>query len=151
QFRRTVNAALHAHSGITVLRINDFEWRGLAHPLDLGRIKLAANHTFHRIDGVRRIRHGLPLRNLPYEVLALISETDHTGCGASAFFVRHDLNGAAFEDRNAALRRTQVNPDNLSHVVTAGELLVLVCGHFHHRGPQQAIPDAIAAGNFFGH
>ena len=78
-------------------------------------LELAADEPLGAVDGVLGVRHGLPLRDLTDEHLALVIPCDDARRDARTLFVHDHLRLAPFHDRDDAVRRPEVDPDNLAH------------------------------------
>ena len=76
-----------------------------------------ANKAFDAEDGVGGVRNGLALRRNADQAFAVLRESNAGGGRSPAFAIRNDNWLAAFHHRNARVRRTQVDSDDLSHLV----------------------------------
>src|SRR5207245_1372438 len=83
----------------------------------LGGAELPADEALHGEDGVLRIGEGLPLGDLADEALPLGGEADDRRRRPRALLVGYDLGRSALHHRDAGVRRTQVDPDHLTHAV----------------------------------
>jgi len=80
--------------------------------LGLVGVELAADQPLDGEDGVHRIGDRLPLRDLPDEPIVLLGEPDDRRSRAAPLAVAQDLRGRAFHDRDAAVRRAQVDSED---------------------------------------
>src|SRR5262249_30284970 len=74
-----------------------------------------ANEALGGVDGVGWIDDGLPLGDLADEHVALLVRCDDRGREARALLVDDDLRFLTFHHRDDAVRRAQIDPDDLSH------------------------------------
>jgi hypothetical protein len=116
---RGVGLPLHLDGGEIVLTLHDLvgDARGLG--LHLGH--LPAHEALDREDGVLGVGHGLTLRDLADEALAVLAEADHGGRGPTPFRVRDDDGVAPLHDGDDRVGRAEVDTDHLVwHVVLSG-------------------------------
>src|SRR5690606_17372910 len=97
-----VTLQLHERAGADLLR-------RVALPIDLVGLPVGAHVTLHRSDGAVNVRHGLALRGLTDEHLAVLRECDDRWRGAKPLGIRDDGRLATFEDRNNRVGGTEVN------------------------------------------
>src|SRR5205814_4045529 len=71
--------------------------------------------ALHRDHGVLRVLHGLALGDLADEALALASRGHDGGRGARALGVGNDHGLAILHDGDAAVRRSEIDPDDATH------------------------------------
>ena len=107
---------------------------------------LAAHEALDREDGVLRIGDGLALGDGADEAVAVLREGDDGRGGAPALDVLDDGRLAAFEDGHARVRRAEVDPDGLAHVVRTPCLLVLYVGNLSLRLADRSGPPAARDG-----
>ncbi|EIL99176.1 putative NAD-specific glutamate dehydrogenase [Rhodanobacter thiooxydans LCS2] len=79
--------------------------------------ELAADQALHRVEGVLRVGHALALGRGAHQHLAVLGEGDDGRRGAIAFRVLDDLGRAAVHHGHAGVGRTQVDADDLAHVI----------------------------------
>ena len=129
--RRAVLLAAGVHARVAVGAADDLvrDDRLLLAHLGL----LAAHEALDREDGVLRIGDGLALGDGADEAVAVLREGDDGRGGAPALDVLDDGRLAAFEDGHARVRRAEVDPDGLAHVVRTPCLLVLYVGNLSLR------------------
>ena len=70
-------------------------------------------------DGAVRIRHGLALCRLSDKPLPVFCKCDDRRRRSCSLRVRDDSRLAAFHDRHAAVCRSKVNSDNLTHNIAS--------------------------------
>ena len=73
----------------------------------------AAHEPLDRIDGTRRVGHGLPLGRLADQGLPLGREGDDRRRQPAPLLVGDDRDVAAFHHRDHAVRRPEVDPNDL--------------------------------------
>ena len=129
--RRAVLLAARVHARVAVGAADDLvrDDRLLLAHLGL----LAAHEALDREDGVLRIGDGLALGDGADEAVAVLREGDDGRGGAPALDVLDDGRLAALEDGHARVRRAEVDPDGLAHVVRTPCLLVLYVGNLSLR------------------
>jgi hypothetical protein len=79
-------------------------------------VEPAADEALHRENRVVGIGDRLPLCRLADQAFAVLGEGHDRWSGPRAFRILDDLRLAAFHDCNAAVRRPQVDADDLSHM-----------------------------------
>src|ERR1700688_3398735 len=84
----------------------------------LGIVVLAADQALHREHRVERIRDRLALGDRPHQPVPFLGEGDDRGGGAAALAVGQHPRLDTFDDRDAAVGRPEVDPDDLAQ--TAG-------------------------------
>ena len=85
--------------------------------LDLNVIPAPAHEALDRVNGVFRVGDGLALGKLPYKPLSSLGECDDGRDGAPTLGGRNDRWLAALHDGHDRVRRTEVDADDLSHVM----------------------------------
>ena len=68
------------------------------------RVIFATDQSFDRVDRIRCVGNSLALGNLSDQTLTFVGKPDHAGRRAATLFIRHDLDRAAFEHRDATIR-----------------------------------------------
>ena len=94
---------------------DDLVRQDLARVLRLLGVVLAADEPLDREDRVHRVRDRLALGDLADQPLAVLGEADDRGRRAAALAVREDLRRGAFDDGDAAVRRAEVDAEDLAH------------------------------------
>ena len=89
-------------------------------------------------DRAIRVGDGLALRQLAYEPLTGFREGDDRRGRAASFGIRDDDRRLSLHDRDDRIGRTEVDPDNFSHVLP---FLFIVCAAVDHS--QAALSRAI--------
>ena len=85
-------------------------------------IKTMTDEALRRIDGVLGIGDSLALRHGTHKNLALVVPSHNGGSRPSAFVIDDDLGFLAVHHRNYAVRRSQVDSDDLSHLSFSDDL-----------------------------
>ena len=75
----------------------------------------AAHEPLDRVDGVRRVGHGLALGQQADQALAVLVPRDHRRGGAIAFLVLDDLGLLALHDGDHAVGGAEIDSDDLAH------------------------------------
>ena len=110
---RGVDAVADLDAGHAAVALHDAVRHGL--PLLADLAVLAAHEPLDREDRLLRVRDGLPLGRRADEALAVLLEGDDGGGRARALGVRDDGRLAAFHHRHDAVRRAEVDTDDLAH------------------------------------
>jgi len=116
---RRVDLVLDLDVHVAVRRLGQAVGHEAPRLLDLGRVELPADQALHREHGVLRVRECLALGDLAHEPLALGGESHDRRRRARAFLVGDHLRHAALHDRDARVRRAQVDADHLAQVWTS--------------------------------
>ena len=74
-----------------------------------------AHETLDRINRLFRVRDCLALCNVAHKTFTVLAESDNRRRGAETFCIGDDDRLATFHHGNAAVCRTQVNTNNLTH------------------------------------
>src|SRR5205807_2677412 len=109
----------------------------LAGVLCLLAVVLPADEPLHGEDRVHRVGDRLPLRDLSDEALAVLSESDDGRRRAAALAVRQDLRRGALDHRDAAVRRAEVDAQDLAH---AASLVPRRTSRSRHDRPGPGLP-----------
>ena len=112
---RRILLALNLDAGVAVVARDDLVGNQLHFFADF--VEAAAHEALDRINRVFRVGDGLPLRHLADQPLAALGERHHRRRGAATFLVRDDGRLAAFHHRDDRIRGSEVNSDNLAHVM----------------------------------
>ena len=113
---RGVVFALGLHPGVAVGALDDLIGHHALVLLDHRVGGVAPDQALDREEGVGRVGHRLALGRLANQALAVIQEGHHRRRGPDAFGVLDHLRRLAVHDRNARIRRAEVDADNLAHV-----------------------------------
>src|SRR5690606_10672477 len=95
--------------------LDDLERNRLAHLFDFGSSELPSDQPLHRVQRIRRVGHGLPLRDLPDKSFVLVRKRDDGRRCAAAFLVRDNLHGAVLKHRYTAVCCAEVDSDYFAH------------------------------------
>ena len=112
--RRDLLAA-HLDPGVAVVGARDLVGHQLDVLLRLLLVELAADEPLHRVDGVLGVGDRLALGRRADQHLAVVGEGDDRGGRARAFRVLDHLGLAALHDRDAGVRGSEVDADDLCH------------------------------------
>jgi len=112
--RRDLLAA-HLDPRVAVVSLDDLVGHQADVLLHFLFFELASDEPLHREDRVLRIGHRLALRRRPDEHLAVVTIGDDRRRRARAFGILDDLGRAAFHDRDATVRRPEIDTDDLAH------------------------------------
>jgi len=108
-------AAAHLDPGVAVVRLHDPVGHQADVLLDFLLLEAAADQPLDGEDRVLRVGDRLPLGRRADQHLAVIAIGDDRRRRACAFGVLDDLGRAAFHDGDAAVRRPEVDADDLAH------------------------------------
>src|SRR5262249_25963450 len=100
---------------VAVLRPLDLVRHDLARLLHLGRVVLPPDQALDGVDRVLGVGQRLALGDLPDELLAALRERDDRRGRARALAARDHLGLAALHDRDAAIRGSEIDSDDLAH------------------------------------
>ncbi len=127
--RRGVGLVEHLDHHAVALRILlDGVADELLCPLRLRVVPATAHEPLDRIDRVGRVRHGLALGELADETLARLRERDDRRDGPAPFGGGDDGRLAAFHDGDDAIRRAEIDTDDLAHLLGVSWSCGLVSG-----------------------
>src|SRR5690606_18459592 len=107
---------------VAVVRLHDLVGDQMRILLDHGVVEAPADEALDREEGVARIGHGLALRRLADEHLAVLRERNDRRRRAIALAVLDDLRRTAFHDRDARVGRAQIDAYYSSHCHTSARL-----------------------------
>ena len=113
--RRCQLLVAHLHPGIAVVGLDDLEGGQVQVFLNFFFVKLAANQTLGRKDGVARVGHGLALGRSTHQNFTVFLVSDDRRRGAGTLAVFNHAGGVAFHDGHAAVGGAQVDTDNFCH------------------------------------
>jgi hypothetical protein len=119
-FRRRLGFVADLDVRVAVGGADDF----IRHALDflLHFLELAAHEALDGEDRVLRIGHGLALGRRAHQPLPALRERHDRGRRAPAFRVRHHGRLAAFHDRHAGIRRSQIDAQYFCHWISSSFL-----------------------------
>ena len=114
-FRRRHFLALDFDPGIAVVGLDDLVGHH-AHVFFHHIVgELAADEALDRGQGVRRIGDGLALGGLPHQYFAIFREGHDRRRGAITFAVLDNFGLAALHDRDARIRRAEIDANHFTH------------------------------------
>ena len=100
-------------AGVAIRAGNDLVGNALALFLDF-RV-FAAHEPLDGVNRVARVRDGLALGGIAHQSLAVLGESDHRRRHATPLGILQHDGLAAFHDRHAGIRRSQINANYFSH------------------------------------
>jgi hypothetical protein len=114
--RGRVFLAAGLHPGVAVVAAHDLVGHQRLVLLDDGIVEATADQALDGEDGVLWVGHGLALRCLADQDLAVLAERDHGGRRPRAFGVFDHLCLPAFHHGDTGIGRSQIDADHLGHV-----------------------------------